>query len=70
MTRSQWQANENMKATKPTKSDEARQKAAMEAHDRAVRRYQLKERLCKWAVMAFWLGVGLFMAYVLYKKGA
>lgn len=70
MTRSQWHAHEHMKATKLTKADEARQKAAMEAHDRAMIRLNRKERMC---MLAFWLCVivvGGFFLYCLYLSGA
>lgn len=70
MTRSQWQAHENMKATKPTKADEARQKAAMEAHDRAMLRLKRKERMCMLAFWACIIVVGSFFLYCLYLSGA
>lgn len=68
MTRSHWQANEYMKTAKLTQADVDRQKAAMDAHDRAVRRHKLKERFCMVAYYGCWAVTGLFFAYCLYMR--
>lgn len=70
MSRSQWQEHESMKSTKLRPSDLARQKKAMDVHDKSVAKFKRNERLAMAMYWACWLGVGTFGVYVVWKGGA
>lgn len=70
MSISTYQELQAMKSTKLTPEDLKRQAAALEAYDRDVLRQAMKERLCKYAVCAIWLGLGILALYVFYKRNS